>query len=61
MQDFFHPQYVSTYVNKMKDWVITVLENYMDQRDTCGGSKKKKSGSEKVAEMGQIKIILIQI
>ena len=33
----------------------------MDQRDTCGGSKKKKSGSEKVAEMGQIKIILIQI
>lgn len=22
--------YVSTYVNKMKDWVITVLENYMD-------------------------------
>lgn len=37
----------------MKDWVIRVLENYMEQRHTCGGGKcdVKKFGNEKFAEM----------
>ena len=38
----------------MKDWVVRVLENYMEEKDTCGDGKcdAKNFGSEKFAEMG---------